>query len=201
MEHARIGPNSIIRTVEALTDLFGVPYTHNLLCAGGYPDLMDNLPTTMIPEEEFLALITMLVEQIGSEQTAHILRRAGELTAGYLLANRIPKPFQTLLTYVSPTIGLNLLLVAIKKSAWTFAGSGKFSFVGSTPATIIIANQHATAIIPHEICSFYNGTFETIFQTLIDTQTHVEKLVGPGSGEFRCVYRVWYGRSASQQLS
>ncbi len=192
MEHAKIGPNSIIRTVEALQESYGSPQAQAMLQQGGLPDLADNLPSSMVAEEEFLRLIAVLLSQVGSEQTKRLLRRSGQLTAFYLLQHRIPHAFQKLLKVLPPGVALTLLLVAISKSAWTFVGSGAFSFTGGAKAVIVIANRTPNPMIPTEICSFYAGTFEQIFQVLIDPQTTVQK-AEQAPRDIRCAYHIHYG--------
>jgi divinyl protochlorophyllide a 8-vinyl-reductase len=55
-----------------------------------------------------------------------VLREAGQRTAEYLLANRIPRPAQWLLRVLPASIGMRLLSRAMAQHAWTFAGSGHF---------------------------------------------------------------------------
>lgn len=178
--HARIGPNAIIQTVQALKEFCGVPQAIAILQKGDQAHLIDRLPSAMIDEQEFHALVWALVEQLGPAQTQQILRRSGQLTALYLLQHRIPKPFQWLLKVLPRRVGLTLLLTAISKHAWTFAGSGQFSFtVGKVPRlTITRVVQSSEAI-----SGFYAGTFEQLLQTLIDARSQVQEQDRPaGSG-------------------
>jgi len=133
----------------------------------------------------------MLVRQIGTEQTKHILKRSGQLTAFYLLQHRIPKLFQKLLGVLPRTTALTLLLFAISKNAWTFVGSGVFSFVGGKNARIIISNRPTASNIQPEACSFYCGTFEQIFRVLIDPKAKVEDIEQTHQ-DVRCAYNVVY---------
>jgi len=193
MEQAKIGPNSIIQTVQALKETYGIPQTNEILQRGGHSQLIERLPSEMVQEQEFLRLIQALIGQLGAEPTMTILRRSGQLTAFYLLKHRIPHPFQKLLNVLPLAPGFTLLLFAIKKSAWTFVGSGLFSFVGGREPKIIIANRHAEQHIPAEICSFYAGTFEQIFQSLLDEHTQVQAIAGQPGSDVRCAYAVHFG--------
>ena len=47
-------------------------------------------------------------------------------TGDYLLAHRIPKPVQALLKRLPAPLAARVLLAAITRHAWTFAGSGRF---------------------------------------------------------------------------
>lgn len=197
MEQAKLGPNSIIRTVEALQETYSLPQAHAILQQGGLPDLVDNLPTSMVAEDEFIRLVNVLLSQLGSEQTKRILRRSGQLTAFYLLQHRIPPFFQKFLKVLPPSVALTLLLIAISKSAWTFVGSGAFSFSGGPQAVIVIANRTPNPPIPAEVCSFYAGTFEQIFRVLIDPQTTVVK-TEQNYSDIRCAYHIVYQNNGAK---
>jgi hypothetical protein len=62
-----------------------------------------------------------------AEVAAEVARSAGRRTADYLLAHRIPKPVQALLKALPARLAARVLLSAIARHAWTFAGSGVFS--------------------------------------------------------------------------
>lgn len=198
MERARIGPNTIIQTIEALKEVYGYSRTVALLQQGGMPTLIDNLPTHMVEEQEFHTLVTMLVQQIGSEQTGHILKRSGVRTAMYLLKNRIPPFFQTLVKRLPTGAGFTLLLLAIGKNAWTFVGSGRFRFLGGPSPRLIISNPNPNPndnehrSVPPELCSFYAGTFEHLFQVLLRPDTQVQEIDCRASDETRCAYAIVY---------
>lgn len=193
MQQAKIGPNSIIQTVEALKETYGIPQTHEILRRGNHAHLIETLPAEMVDEQEFMHLVGMLLEQLGSEQAIGILRRSGQLTGFYLLQHRIPRFFQKLLHMLPRSIALNLLLIAIQKNAWTFVGSGVFRFVGGIHARIIIAHRPSAYTIHPEACGFYCGTFEQIFKILIDPQAQVQPIEHHHS-DIRCAYSVAYER-------
>lgn len=96
-----------------------------LRAATGYT--FASLPTEMIDEREPQALIKALVELVGPRLATTILRDAGHRTGDYLLANRIPRIAQWVMRALPRRVGLRLLLGAMQKNAWTFAGSGRFS--------------------------------------------------------------------------
>ncbi len=192
MGEARIGPNAIIQTVEALKELYGVPYTLEVLQRGQQAHWIDNLPTTMVEERVFLTLAEALVGQIGSDEARRVLWRCGERTAQYLLANRIPGPFQQLVKMIPRQAGFTLLLFAISKSAWTFVGSGTFHFVGGAQPVILIANPARECIVLPEVCGFYGGTFEGILRSLLGEQTRVVPASCGERWDCRCAYTVTF---------
>lgn len=178
MNSARIGPNALIQTVEALKETYGLARTTDLLHEGGYPHLIDYMPAEMVDEQEFLMLIQALTTQLGSEQAASILKRSGQRTGDYVLRYRIPPLFQRLVRWrgLPRGWGLWLLLAAIRQSAWTFVGSGEFRFSTAKESRILIVNRSPTVAIPPEVCHFYGGTFERLVQVLIDARRQVHRL-------------------------
>jgi divinyl protochlorophyllide a 8-vinyl-reductase len=185
---ARIGPNAIIQTVHVLRDQYGTSEADALLERGGQAHLLHELPTTMVDEDEFHTLARALLEQIGPEQTAQVLYESGQRTADYLLAHRIPRPFQRLvkMPLLPRRVGLYLLLWAISKHAWTFVGSGAFRFAVTNRPTIRVTVTHPS-VMP--VARFYGGTFAHLVYMLIDRQAIVQiDTSQPPSGGIECVY-------------
>ena len=82
---ARIGPNALIQTVEALVEAQGRDAARRLLSRGGRGEWLTRQPETMVDETEFTALIATLRRDLGPERSASILARAGARTGRYLL--------------------------------------------------------------------------------------------------------------------
>lgn len=173
---ARIGPNAIIQTIDVLRAWYGQTETQGVLQRSDNPALLallDELPAEMVDEQTFHALVHHLVAQVGDDQTARILERSGQQTADYLLAHRIPRPFQALVKPLPPRPGMWLLLTAIKQHAWTFVGSGQFT------ATCLRRDQPPTLalrLIPTAapvVAHFFGGTFTRLLQVLIAPHTSV----------------------------
>jgi len=204
MAHAKIGPNTIIQTVRVVRERYDAERMAEILRHGGQDHLIEHLPTEMVYEDEFHALVWMLIDQLGAVTTAEILDASGAYTAHYLLQHRIPKPFQHLLKLLPRDIALTLFLLAISQNAWTFAGSGKFTFVTGSDPKIIISNPaplqqgESTAtdpgdgIYPYAICHFYAGTFETLLRILIDPQTTLQKVDCQTDADIRCGYTICF---------
>ncbi|NJP07021.1 MAG: bacteriochlorophyll 4-vinyl reductase, partial [Chloroflexaceae bacterium] len=155
-----------------------------------------HLPEHMIPEQMFYDLVRMLLEQLGPQATATVLRESGQRTADYLLAHRIPRPFQRLVRILPRQVGLTLLLLAISGNAWTFVGSGRFCFVTGRTARILLAHrtaESASLFVP-AACSFYGSTFEHLLQVLIHPDTQVQPVAPPHvPSDLRCAYIIDYG--------
>ncbi len=133
LEPARIGPNSVHQTRAALEALEG-PATATSFCdAAGIPH---PLPDGMIPELWFIRLVHEVRERMPRERAEAVLNWSGRGTAEYVAEHRIPKAARLLFRYLPTRLGLPLLLEAIRRHAWTFAGDGEVRIVGPYPYVI-----------------------------------------------------------------
>lgn len=186
---ARIGPNALIQSVNALREQYNEARIRTILRQCGQEDLLSTSPTTMVPEQAFAELVVALADQLGIEPARQILWRAGQLTAGYLLHHRIPRPFQWLLRPLPDRLALQLLLLAVGKHAWTFVGSGQFSYmVGKMPTLTVL-----TRLYPGEaVCGFYGGTFDHLIHVLIAAQAQTKVTTSFDAGQTKCVYSIQF---------
>ncbi len=127
---ARIGPNAITRVAEALRSQRGEAATQQLFAVAGLSHHLDRPPERMVAEADVIALHAALRQLPGWRLIA---RDAGQRTAGYLLAHRIPRPVRLLLRLLPARLAAQLLAGAIARHAWTFAGSGRFAVHAGTP--------------------------------------------------------------------
>ncbi len=187
-----IGPNAVIQTVNALTELRGPGLCAQLLERIGKPWLLSYRPGAMIDEREFVELYHDLLGALGRAETSRVMARAGTLTSQYVMRNRIPQPVHRLLRALPRQLGLRLLLGAIGKHAWTFAGSGKFGYTpGRTPLLTIercLTARDQASDAP--ICSFYQAAFEGFVTTLIDPRLRVREERCLACGAARCEFRI-----------
>lgn len=186
---ARIGPNALIQSVNALREQYEDARIQAILHQCDQEALLVSLPTTMVAEQAFAGLVVALADQLGVAEARKILWRAGQLTAGYLLQNRIPRPFQWLLRPLPHRPALQLLLLAVGKHAWTFVGSGQFSYVvGKTPELTVL-----THLYPGEaVCGFYGGTFDHLIHKLIAAQAQTKVTTSLAAGQTKCVYAIQF---------
>ena len=190
----KIGPNALIQTVHVLQAQASPDEVAAVLHACGLERLLTEMPSTMVDEQEFFDLADTLAAQRGVTETQAILREAGRLTGDYLLTHRIPRPFQRLLHLMPRRAAMKLLMTAIRKHAWTFVGSGDFTYtLGRRPQLTIACSSNVTSAV----CGFYGGTFECLFQTLVDAEAQVEMITTPPIVRTYCVYRVLYGPQAN----
>ncbi|NTW51267.1 MAG: bacteriochlorophyll 4-vinyl reductase [Chlorobiaceae bacterium] len=182
---SRIGPNSIIQTVGALESKYEKPATDNLLKKIGQGYLINNLPSEMVEESKFHSLVLALQKEIGDQTTGAILKESGERTAKYLLKVRIPAPFQIIVKLLPPGPAFKLFLFAISKNAWTFAGSGEFSY-GSKPSP----NIKVKVTFPSHpvVGNFYLGTFNALLKELVNPKTTIKADIRKDKGAILCSY-------------
>lgn len=172
---ARIGPNAILRFVEVVAAATDAGTAQALLAAAGLPYHLAALPTAMVDEREVVALHRAALERLGLALTLDYAAEAGQRTAHYLLANRIPKPAQAILRVLPPTLASRVLLGAIGAHAWTFAGSGRLHIAHGHPVTVDIVGgpiplAGAAAI---SLGRYYGATFATLYRSLVSSRTRV----------------------------
>ncbi|MEI8031813.1 MAG: bacteriochlorophyll 4-vinyl reductase [Chlorobiaceae bacterium] len=182
---SRIGPNSIIQTVAALESMFGKAEAEAILQRIGQGQWIGNLPTEMTEESKFHELTMALEKEIGEKATASILEESGERTAKYLLRVRIPALFQRVVKLLWPRAAFRLLFFAISKNAWTFAGSGEFSYRLSRPPEITVRVTYASIPV---VSNFYLGTFKALLQELVNPEATLTPDIRKESGNILCRY-------------
>ena len=183
---SKIGPNSIIQTVAALEAKFGKKEADTILKKIGQGHFIGNLPTEMIEESKFHAMVTSLQKELGDKATAGILKESGERTARYLLKVRIPGIFQKFVKLLPSRPAFQIFLFAISKNAWTFAGSGKFSYTMSRPPEITVIVTYPTNPV---VGNFYLGTFTALLQELVNPKTKIKADIRQENKTIRCKYR------------
>lgn len=170
MPDARIGPNAVIQIVAAARDQLDDTQANVLLREAGLDHYTAELPSKMIPEPEVASLHAALARTQSEQVALKIAADAGVRTADYLLANRIPATARFVLKCLPASLSARLLLAAISKHAWTFAGSGTFHFDSRKPVSISIcdsplfADKHAARLAD----AYFRATFQRLFHVLVN---------------------------------
>jgi len=187
---ARIGPNAIIRVGEALNDRYGS--ARACFEQAGLARYLAEPPSEMVDERDVIALQRALREQLGITAARAVCHDAGLRTGDYLLAHRIPRPAQRILRLLPPGPASRMLLGAVGKHAWTFSGSGHFSFEASRPVRVTIAGCPLCrdAVADEPLCDFYTATFERLFRTLVSRRTEVVEVQCQAQGASACVFEM-----------
>ena len=188
----RIGPNAITRTAEALQEELGAQRTGELFALAGLERYLREPPEHMVDETEVTRLQAVLHEQLEAQMARVICRGAGTRTGAYLLARRIPRAVQLLLRALPAPAASAVLLTAIRRNSWTFAGTGRFSARGLGPVTLSLHQcplcRGAHARTPR--CDFYAGCFERLFRTLVHPRSRVTETSCQANGADACRFEV-----------
>ena len=195
---AGIGPNAITRVAEVLRAQRGEAAAATLFGAAGLLPYLAAPPQAMVDEAEVAALHRVLHQQLGTEAAREVARRAGERTADYLLAHRIPKPAQAVLKRLPAPLAARMLLKAIGGHAWTFAGSGQFSATAGTPVVLEIRGNPMCRGLHLQApgCDFYAATFERLFRVLVHPAARAVETHCEACGDDRCRFELRWDRGA-----
>ena len=191
----RIGPNAITRLAEVLPPMVGSAATAALFAAAGLAHHLATPPGSMVDEADVRELHATLRRELGPTLAREAARRAGARTAVYLLGHRIPWPVQALLRALPPRWAARVLLRAISRHAWTFAGSGRFiADAGRDGAPVVLeirgnpmcAGQHADT----PACDYYAATFEALFRALVHPRARVREVACEACGDDACRFEI-----------
>lgn len=190
----RVGPNAITRVAEALGTLEAAGIRERVFAHAGLLHHLSNPPGQMVDEREVGRLHASLYAVLGDEVARRVAREAGRLTGDYLIAHRIPKIVGVVLRLLPSGPAGRLLVSAITRHAWTFAGSGQFSASFSPVLTLTISGcpicRDMTADSP--VCDYYVATFERLFQVLVSRRARVRETACAASGAPECIFEVRY---------
>lgn len=182
----RVGPNAVLQVAAALTARDGAEAAAKLFAAAGLDAMWRAPPADMIDQEDAARLHRALHERLEPAHAALVAADAGRRTADYLLANRIPKPAQLVLRALPAGLATRLLLKAIARNAWTFAGSGQVTVAAGNPASIsIVANPLAMAP-----CDWHIAVFQRLFQALVHRHATVRETACCGDGAAACCFEI-----------
>lgn len=165
----RIGPNAITRVAEVLPAQVGSATTLELFAAAGLADALRHPPQQMVDEADVRRLHRALHDRLGPATAARVADAAGRRTGDYLLAHRIPRPMQGLMRHLPAALAARLLLAAIARHAWTFAGSGDFEARAGRPAVLTLRHNPLVRGLQAEApaCRYHAATFEHLFRALV----------------------------------
>jgi divinyl protochlorophyllide a 8-vinyl-reductase len=193
---ARIGPNAITQVAGALEHRLGSAAARDFLCSVGLGGYVDAPPSQMVEECEVIALHSAVRARLTPEAARGIARAAGLATGDYLLAQRIPRSAQWALRALPAPLASRLLLAAIRRHAWTFAGSARFTARAGRPTLFrlegcpICRGAHSTA----PLCEFYAATFTRLFSRLVHPRAEARETACIAAGASACQFEVAWHR-------
>jgi divinyl protochlorophyllide a 8-vinyl-reductase len=189
---AVIGPNAVTRMAEALAAMGGEALCRDIFVSAGLAAHLATPPTRMIPETDVAALHRAAIEALGEERAAGLSREAGRLTGNYLLAHRIPQMAQRVLKRLPRALASRILVTAIARHAWTFAGGGEFTYRFSPRLTLTLKGSPICKGLRTEApaCSYFAGTFERVFGEVLGPSLRVTETECEATGAAACVFEV-----------
>lgn len=182
-----VGPNAAIQLGNALKDGLGEAAARQVFSGAGLSAWLAQPPGEMIDEVHAARLFRSLFAHLPENTARTIAAQAGVRTADYLLKNRIPRPAQIVLKMLPAKAAASLLLRAIARNAWTFAGSGAFSSHPGSPIVIEIA--HNPISMPG--CVWHVGVFERLFRALVASNTRVSHPKCCHDGAAACRFEIF----------
>ena len=188
----RIGPNAIIQTAEALRLLRGDAAARSVFATAGLEAYLTAPPADMVDEAEVIRLHRALRAALDEDSARVSSIKAGQLTAAYLLAYRIPPAAQRLLRLLPARLASHALSRAISAHAWTFAGTGRFTARPGKPTIYDISHcplcrgQRAD----HALCDFYAATFATLFAELVHPHARAREISCQATGASACRFEI-----------
>lgn len=181
----KIGPNSVTQLEAACDRVLGRDETVYLFTAAGFHDYLKMPPIKMVPEDHPARLFSALYRLYPRATADKVAGLAGQLTADYVIENRIPALAANLLRWMPANMAGRGLLKAIRKNSWTFAGSGQcVTRPGGTPNLAILNNPLR---MPGR--AWHVGVFERLFRRLVCAHATVDYQ----SDDTSCSFDVNYG--------
>lgn len=186
MAEPRVGPNAILQTMEALTEVGGVDLTRRIFRAAGLLPLLEAPPSEMVPEAWASDLHRTIATELPAAEAAEVAADAGHRTGCYILENRIPAVARKVLRLLPASVAGPILLRAIERHAWTFAGSAEVAVeIGAPMYFFIYDNPLATSG-----CIWHCAVFETLFRQLVSPRTRVSHRCCCANGADACVFEM-----------
>lgn len=185
-EAGLIGPNTVIQLGETLLAHGETQLAMRIYGAAGHLRWLIQPPAAMTPEADVVALHSALQHFAPPREAERYAAEAGERTGDYLLANRIPGFARRLLHLLPRRIGARLLLMAIAKHAWTFAGSGKFVV---EPAAWGFSIEH-NPLAREGGCVWHEAVFTRLFQRLVHPGIRIRETACCADGATACRFEI-----------
>lgn len=185
LQEPRVGPNAITQLMLVVEAAHGPAALERLLAAADLGAFRGAPPAAMVPQSQAAALHRALAHAFRSE-AGLLAHAAGRNTGAYLLAHRIPTPVRLLLRLLPARAAAAALLGAIRRHAWTFAGSGAVrTRAGRRPRIEIAANPLAAGP-----CTWHCGVFEQLFQALVTPAAQVRETACCAAGAAACRFEI-----------
>ncbi|MCV3271314.1 bacteriochlorophyll 4-vinyl reductase [Roseobacter sinensis] len=183
-----IGPNAVLQMLPQIERLGGRDRVDRMLAAAGILEVPDG--SAMIPEGD-AARLHRLIRAEEPVLAPELAAAAGDATARYILAHRIPKAAQHLMRVLPAWGAVRLLSRAIAAHAWTFAGSGEFSAQSPWRFEILSNPVIRGEVSTTPLCAWHAAVFEGLYRTLVHPACRcVETRCGAQPGCDTCAFEI-----------
>ena len=174
-DRAQIGPNVVLQLIPAAIALGLGDRLQTLFKAAGFENWWTDPPKEMIAAKDAAILFCAIHKTFSGMEAEALLTRAGQMTADYLLANRIPRAAQVILRLMPRNISVPVLSNAIAKHAWTFAGAGRFQARMTPALQFEIAGNPLCADLQtsYPSCHWHAAVFQRIFESIFHKPVRV----------------------------
>jgi divinyl protochlorophyllide a 8-vinyl-reductase len=181
-----VGPNAILQTAQAIAQLHGEAVRDAVLSQAHLPP-WGAAPHGLVDAALVRNLNQALRQTLGPDAALATMRRAGELTGGYILANRIPRRAIAALRLMPAPLGVNMLLMAIARHSWTFAGNASVEIRHGWRHYAISIRQNPIAFGP---CVWHEAVFATLLTPLAGKGLRVRETACCRDGAQACRFEV-----------
>lgn len=193
-----VGPNAILQTAESLRRL-SADSAERVFAAAELLPYLAHPPTHMVDAREACALFSALRRALPSDSARAVARDAGRRTADYVSRHRIPRLARLALQLLPARPAAELLLAAIAKHSWTFAGSAQISTQVAPRCVISIWSNPLTrgeqAAGP--VCEWHCAVFERLFATLVHPAAKVRETNCCAAGDPLCRFEIDWTATAA----
>lgn len=181
-----VGPNAILQCREALEAQGGPGLARRIFAEAGLAAALDTPPDEMVPAEEARALHMAILHGLPPETARRVTCEAGRLTGEYILAHRIPPRARKALRVMPASLAGPILLSAIRRHSWTFAGEAEVRTRRGNPMVMeIFANPLA-----QPGCPWHIAVLETLFRNLVSAFVWVEHRACCAEGAPACRFDI-----------
>jgi divinyl protochlorophyllide a 8-vinyl-reductase len=188
---SRVGPNAVIQTLAVLEQRYGAAARATVLEAAGLNRLHERDLLELVDADVVNALNAEVVRRLPPASARDVLWKAGRLTGDYVLANRIPRTARRLLQALPRPVARRLLMKAIARNAWTFAGRAR---VETRPDRIVIHdNPICLGRTSLSSCVWHVAVLARLLQTLVDPGLVVRETRCLGRGDPACRFDILSG--------
>lgn len=188
----RVGPNAVTQLHAALSDAFTAATADNFFGSVGMAHLAASPPTEMIDAAIPARLFDALWLAYPSS-APEVAWKAGLKTGAYILANRIPAIARWSLHALPASLASPMLLKAIARHAWTFAGDSVCTVRPATPGVPARLSLHGNPLAMPD-CTWHRGVFTALFRALVSRDCVIEHVCCEGSGEGVCSFDIHLSR-------